>query len=225
MSDRRGSHRSRLPIVALAHVLLVACGGEVTDTADAHVSDAGTDRADGSACRRFVVSGDISTFSAVYSAPVAMALACSSTSIKQGVGACLPSLAAPACKTFKNEQPQCFACLFRSGSGGPFVSSAVGSMRNRGGGVELSGGGGGETGCGGRIQAVDQCEYAACSSDKLVDECADVVTTAVDDPGCFAKAGANICKTYTDLAGACGASQASCFKSDEDLGAVFCGSP
>lgn len=222
MWDGRRSHRSRLPVTTLAAVLGVACGGEIGETRDGGAPDTSSDAR---SCGRYVEQGDVSSFAPVYVVPVAMPSTCSPTAIQQGVSACLPSLGASGCQAFKSQQPKCFACLFRDGGDGPFIKQVVGAMRNRGGCVELAGGGGGASGCGGRVQAVDQCEYAACSSEKLVDECADVITNGLDDPTCFDKAGSSICKTYTGLAAACGASFSACLKSDDELARVFCGPP
>ena len=203
--------------------LLSACGGDVASRTDASPpsSDASTDAP---TCGTYTIPGDFSTFTPQYLKPAPATNACTKSTVYQAVASCLsvPS-SSPACADFKSQDSACYACIF--GAGGPFVPTDVGVLRNRGGCVELLDGTTGATSCGGRQQLVDQCEFAACAAQKTVDECADVVTTSLSDPGCRYRAEGTVCKVYVDTIGACGLAYQSCFGMDEALAEVFCAKP
>lgn len=219
MWRRCRSFRGRLSIVvSLIALAVTACGGAVGSQGDA--GDGGV-LSDAATCRRYTIVGDLSGFSPAYAKPVATA-ACSKQSIVLAVSSCVDSSAsASACNAYAHQDKGCFGCLF-GGAGSPFSLGDAGVFRNRGACVELVSTESGPATCGGRIQALDQCSYAACSSEKTVDECADVTTTGLADPKCPDRAAMTVCKTYSGLVNGCGGSFPQCFSDDVGLASAFC---
>jgi len=202
--------------------LLFACGGDVASRTDASPAtrDAATDAP---TCGTYTTPGDFSSFVPQYLTPAPATNACTKSAVYQAVASCLSVPSSSACADFKSQAAACYACIF--GPGGPFVPADVGVLRNRGGCVELLDGATGTPSCGGRQQALDQCDFAACSAEKTVDECADVVTTALSDPSCAPKAEATVCAAYAKSVGGCGAAFQACFSTDAALAEVFCAKP
>lgn len=228
MRHHRGTHRSRLPLIlgpAVVSLSAIACGGETTTLEDAGARDALFDGpGDGAVCRKYTVPGDVSSFSPAYVKPAPPSKACTSAQIDEGIASCFgPKASVSVCASFKSGAGTCFACL--TAVGGPFQVSSSGTLRNRGGCVELLDGAGGPTSCGGRVQALDQCNFAACDAEKTVDECNDATTTGLSDPGCPARASSTVCAAYARALNGCTAAFPQCFGSDTQLGQASCATP
>lgn len=221
----REAHAFTLALALSASVASSACGGEVSRAdADAGTdasSDQSADRFSDRTCGKYTIPGDLSSFSPSYVSPKPASAACSAEAIEKALTACLNSASAPAtCDAFKGSEATCYGCLFAAG--GPFQRLAAGTSRNRGGCVEILGGGLGATSCGGKQQALDQCAFASCSAQETIDECADVATSGLTDPACLDGAAATVCSTYAKSVDGCATIFSACVGSDEDLAKSFC---